>query len=78
MKDYMTKKEYKGKDMLGRDITIPANTPLDLKNKYLRYNSVPICTEDSYVAKNYLIYNGDGNAAIRKDYIDFLLTHDGP
>lgn len=73
MKDYITKKEYKGKDMLGRDITIPVNMPLDKKNQYLRYNNIPICTEDSYIAKNYLVYNGDGNAARRKDFINYLL-----
>ena len=74
MKDYISKKEYKGKDMLGRDITIPAYSDFDLKNKYLRYKNIPICAEYSQIAKDYLVYNGDGLGSRRIIYLESILS----
>ena len=74
MKEYISKKEFIGKDMLGRDITIPAYSEFDLKNKYLRYKNIPICSEYSQIAKDYLVYNGDGLGSRRMIYLESILN----
>lgn len=73
MKDYLVYKTYTGKNLLSQDVEIPVGTYVDRVGDLVYFEGIPFCTWRSYVAKNYLIWNGDDQAETRLLYENIII-----
>ena len=71
--NYLVRLDYKGKDFLLNDIEIPQGLYLERVKDNIYFNGIPFCTWRSNVAKNYLIWNGDGCAEQRLYYENIII-----
>lgn len=60
MPEFICKKKYKGKNILGDKVSVPVDAEIDKYENFLLYKGKPICLYRSQVAKDYFVWNGDG------------------
>ena len=71
---YKCFREFKVKTLTdGREITIPPSAELIRLGEFLYYKNLPICVWRSQIAKDNLIWNGDGQADKRLEYESRIL-----
>lgn len=70
---YKCFKEFKGKDLNLKSLTVPVNSELIRQGDILYYNDQPVCIWRSQVAKDYFIWNGDNCADERLGYLKTIV-----
>ena len=67
MKEYIARKTFIGKNLLGKEITIPDGTFVDELYSHLYFEGVPFATTFSEVAHTYFVWAADGNYEARME-----------
>lgn len=70
---YKCFKEFKGKDLNLKPLTVPVNSELIRKGDILYYNDQPVCIWRSQVAKDFMVWNGDNCADERLGYLKTIV-----
>lgn len=73
MSDFICIEDFKGKNLLSQEIFIPFDTEINMDGKYLYFEEFPFCTKNSHVARRYFVWNGDGNAVMRKAFEEAII-----
>ena len=73
MSEFIARLSYDGKNYMNQVIHIPAGTEVLEKNGRLYYEGIPFCGQTSQVARDYFIWNGDGNCQMRLIYENGIL-----
>lgn len=73
MKDFMVRMNTKCKNLLNQEITLKTGEYISELDGYLYKDGIPFCTPTSQLARNYLIWAGDGHEMSRMDYENTIL-----
>nr|DAL61144.1 MAG TPA_asm: hypothetical protein [Caudoviricetes sp.] len=71
---YICIKTYEGRDLTGKKVTIPIGSRLEVKGDFLYWESIPLCTWRSDVAKKNFVW--DDNFELRVWYQNTILDGD--
>lgn len=58
--NYFVREVYRGKNFLNQNVEVPAGIFVERIGDLIYFKGIPFCTWRSQVAKDYLIWNGDG------------------
>jgi len=73
MKDFMVRANFTCKNLLNKEVSFTTGDYVDELGGYLYKNGIPFCLQTSQLARDYLIWAGDGHELARADYEEIIL-----
>lgn len=72
---YKCIKKFKGKSLGegNKEVTFPKGSELTRQGDFLYYGDVPVCVWRSQVAKDFFVWNGDGQGDLREEYLNVIV-----
>lgn len=65
---YLTRTEYKGLNLIGQQVEIPAGVYCDTQDNIICWQRYPVCYINSQIARDYFIWADDGQELRRLKY----------
>lgn len=75
---YITRETYIGKNLIGQQIVIPAQTYVDTQDNIICYKRLPVCYINSQIGHDYFVWADDGNELLRMEYENWIWFSKAP